>query len=183
MSVNLCDRCGDVTVNAERCHCAIAAARSTAATGSIPDGQRVTPLHEAGKAGRPVRRRTLSVRLLSPLPKVMVAQVAGTLEETTAGQLADRLTALFGRAVHVVVDLTGTGTLTRGGVRALLSLHREAIGRGTQLHLTLPAAHTAGTGRRLLDRLAADHLIQLAPSVDAVLAGLSTGPRTTSTTA
>lgn len=97
MSVNLCDRCGDVTVDAERCHCTIAAARCTVATGPILAGpRRPASPPQKGDGTKPVarRRRTLSVRLLSPMPKVMVAHVSGTLEEATAEVLTeDRETA------------------------------------------------------------------------------------------
>ncbi|RZT86694.1 anti-anti-sigma regulatory factor [Pseudonocardia sediminis] len=194
MSVHICDRCGDVTVDAERCHCMIAAAapapaaalrRPPAGVAPVRPGPRLQPApHSDAAPPRPVpaRRRTLAVRLHTPLPRVTVAQISGTLEESTAAVLSEKVTALFGRAVHIVVDLTGTATLTHGGVRVLLGLHREATGRGTQLHLTRPSASAGGTGRKLLDRLATDRLIRLAPSADAVLSALSGGPSRTSAT-
>ncbi|MET0191533.1 MAG: STAS domain-containing protein [Pseudonocardia sediminis] len=190
MSVHICDRCGDVTVDAERCQCMIAAIRPAAAPHGPPAGaapapsapRRQPPSHAAPPATGSARRRSLAVRLHTPLPRVTVAQISGTLEESTAALLSERVTALFGRAVHVVVDLNETATLTRGGVRMLLGLHREATGRGTQLHLTRPAVSAGGTGRKLLDRLATDRLIRLAPSADAVLSARSGGQRRTGAT-
>ncbi|MDN5914446.1 MAG: STAS domain-containing protein [Pseudonocardia sp.] len=183
MSVHLCDRCGDVTVDSERCHCATAAATAgTRRAPAVAPSTRAAPSHATRLPGPPARRRTLAIQLLTPLPRVTVARLSGTLEESTSALLTEKITALFGKAVHVVVDLAGTDALTRGGVRVLLSLSREATGRGTQLHLTRPAPSAGGTGRRLLDRLAADRLIRLAPSVDAVVAELSATPRTRSAT-
>ncbi|WP_130291147.1 STAS domain-containing protein [Pseudonocardia sediminis] len=143
------------------------------------DGQRWTLPEAARDAPVPPPCGPLTIRLRSPILQLTVAHVGGILEESTAKQLGRRLGVLFGRSVHVVVDLTEITVLTRGGVRALLGLHRAATSRGTQLYLVRPSANATGTGRRQLGRLASDRLVRLVPTAEAVLAQVLAAPRTT----
>lgn len=77
----------------------------------------------------------VSVRLHAPRPHEVLARVAGTVDASSVGVLVEQISATFGAAVRVVLDLSGIVALTPAGVEALVELDRAATHRGTQLHI------------------------------------------------
>lgn len=110
----------------------------------------------------------LEVRLHSPTREVVVVRVGGMLDRLSAPLLVERVGQQLTRAPHVVIDLGDVTSVGAAGVEALRSLHRQATGAGTQLHL----AAERDTVRQALHVADLDQLFSIAPTAAAVLACL-----------
>lgn len=126
----------------------------------------------------------LELRVYAPIPDVVIVRVSGTVTRRTAAVLAKRVGYQLTRAPHVVVDLGEVTAVDPCGLAVLLTLHRRASINGTQIHLAR-AGHDAV--RPALRTTGLDQLFTLAPTADAVIAGLPhhapshLGPRRSST--
>jgi ABC-type transporter Mla MlaB component len=114
----------------------------------------------------------LDVRLHAPTPDTVIVWVAGPLHRSTAPLLALRVRQQFGRAAHVILDLSTVTCLDSRAAAHLSALQSEADSFGTHLHI-------AGSENEAIVgplRRAELHRPPVTGPADAVLARLATGP-------
>jgi anti-anti-sigma factor len=111
----------------------------------------------------------LELRVYAPTPDVVIVRVSGTVTRGTAAVLAKRVGHQLTRAPHVVVDLGEVTAVDPAGLAVLLTLHQRASVNGTQIYLAR-AGHDAV--RPALQTVGLAQLFTLAPTADAVIAGL-----------
>jgi ABC-type transporter Mla MlaB component len=75
------------------------------------------------------------VRLHAPTPDTVIVWVAGPLHRSTAPLLALRVRQQFGRASHVILDLSTVSHLDPRAAAHLSALQAEANSSGTHLHI------------------------------------------------
>jgi anti-anti-sigma factor len=109
------------------------------------------------------------LRLHTPTPHVVIVRVSGTVDRRGAQLLAELACKQFNRAPHVVIDLGDVSVLGPRGVAVMLTLHREAMARGTELHI-VGAEHDAV--HRPLQVTGLTQLLKLDSTADAVIASL-----------
>lgn len=114
-------------------------------------------------------RELMDLRLHAPRPDVVIVRVSGPVDGLAARLLADRVGKQLHRALHVVIDLGDVSVLDRRGLTVLLTLHQQALARGTQLHL-VGAEHDAVC--RPLQATGLAQLLSLESTADAVIAAL-----------
>jgi anti-anti-sigma factor len=100
---------------------------------------------------------------------VVIVRVSGTVNRRGAQLLAELARKQLNRAPHVVIDLGDVSALGPRGVAALLTLHQEAMARGTDLHI-VGAEHDAVHRPLLVTGLT--QLLSLDSTADAVIASL-----------
>jgi anti-anti-sigma factor len=110
------------------------------------------------------------LRLHTPTPDVVIVRVSGTVNRRGAQLLAELARKQLNRAPHVVIDLGDVSVLGPRGVAVLLTLHQEAMARGTELHI-VGAEHNAVV-HRPLQVTGLTQLLKLDSTADAVIASL-----------
>lgn len=110
-----------------------------------------------------------SAALHTPTPDVVIVRVSGTVNRRGAQLLAELARKQLNRAPHVVIDLGGVSVLGPRGVAVLLTLHQEAMARGTELRI-VGAEHDAV--HRPLQVTGLTQLLTLDSTADAVIASL-----------
>jgi len=109
------------------------------------------------------------LRLHAPTPDVVIMRVSGTVDRRAARLLAELASKQLNRAPHVVIDLGDVSVLSARGVAVLLTLHQEAMARGTDLRI-VGAEHDAV--HRPLQATGFTQLLSLDSTADAVIASL-----------
>ncbi len=111
----------------------------------------------------------LELRVYAPIPEVVIVRVSGIVNRLTGPVLARRVGHQLTRAPHVVVDLGEVTVADPRGLAILCSLHKRANVNGTQMHIAR-ADHDAV--RRAVRVTGLDQLFAVAPTAEAVIAGL-----------
>lgn len=144
--------------------------------GEPADDQREQPVCEPGERSRFWPRAAgadepepVDLRLHTPTPDVVIVRVSGTVNRRAAQLLAELARKQLNRAPHVVIDLGGVSVLGPRGVAVLLTLHQEAMARGTELRI-VGAEHDAV--HRPLQVTGLTQLLTLDSTADAVIANL-----------
>ena len=109
------------------------------------------------------------LRLHAPTPDVVIMRVSGTVDRRAAQLLAELTRKQLNRAPHVVIDLGDVSVLSARGVAVLLTLHQEAMARGTDLRV-VGAEHDAV--HRPLQATGLTQVLSLDSTADAVIASL-----------
>lgn len=111
----------------------------------------------------------LELRVYAPIPEVVIVRASGSVNRLTAGVLAQRIDQQLRRAPHVVVDLGEVTVVDPCDLAVLFRVHQRARVKGTRIYL---ARAERDAVRRALRITGLDKLFTLAPTADAVIAGL-----------
>jgi anti-anti-sigma factor len=98
---------------------------------------------------------------------VLVARISGEIDISNVDAVAARLAAMFERADHYVVDLSGTTHLDSAGIHLLFTLGERLRTRRQTLHLVVPSDAPIRRVLRLADIGA---VVSLSDDVDDVVA-------------
>jgi len=91
----------------------------------------------------------LDVRLHAPTPDAVIVWVAGALHRATAPLLALRAGQQLHRARHLILDLSAVTFVDSYALGVLRTLHDQARGSGTRLHIAgVERDEVAGALRR-----------------------------------
>jgi anti-anti-sigma factor len=102
-----------------------------------------------------------------PLPGCRVVHIFGDVDAHSAPALQAKLLAdLAAAPLRLVVDLAEVEFLDSAGIRCLVSLCRAAGKLSERVQLVMPRREGV---RRALDLVAIEHLLRIAPGVDAAL--------------
>lgn len=93
---------------------------------------------------------------------VAVIDLFGEHDLTTAPEFSQRLDALLGEGLSVVVDLSRSTFIDSSVLAALLAANRDADERGSGFVAAVPADETDGV-RRVIEVTGLDQVLTLAP--------------------
>ncbi len=100
---------------------------------------------------------------------VVIAEVAGDLDMSTAAGLRERLSEPADSGQPLIVDLNRITFIDSSGLGALIALVRQAEAHGGSLHAVCSQPHT----RRLLWLTGVDRRILLTATIEAALTHLT----------
>jgi anti-sigma B factor antagonist len=124
--------------------------------GTTADGPASTP-------GSPLR-----VATTWPRPGVLLVQLAGELDMSTAPLVRDRLDRqLAGRLAHLVIDLAAVDLIAAAGLSLLISVRHDTHAMGGRLDVVAPPA---GVARRVLRLTGVDGVLRVRDSLAEALA-------------
>ncbi|NRQ32428.1 STAS domain-containing protein [Nonomuraea sp. NN258] len=106
------------------------------------------------------------------LPGISVVAIAGDIDRTSSGHLADQLQQVLRPGDHVVLDLSELTFLDSSGLHVLLACHRQCAAQQRSLHL----AAVRGMPARLLRITGVDQHLPVHADVQQALTVLLANP-------